>query len=174
MTVTIDVDVGDLAGHPGASREVRVTGPIEDLDTEVARLPQDRPVRAELLLEGVVEGVLATGTLEGVIEETCSRCLKPFERSFSIEVHELFAPGGGPTEDEYRLPPEGVIDVEPMVRDAVGVEMPFAPLCRPDCLGLCERCGGDRNLGECTCPAESADSRWSALAAIDFPEEREG
>jgi uncharacterized protein len=49
-----------------------------------------------------------------------------------------------------------------MVRDAVVLQMPFSPLCKPDCLGLCERCGGDRNLGECTC-TDPIDPRWSAL-----------
>jgi uncharacterized protein len=49
-----------------------------------------------------------------------------------------------------------------MVRDAIGLQLPFAPLCRPDCAGLCERCGGDRNLGECSCE-EQIDARWAPL-----------
>jgi uncharacterized protein len=49
-----------------------------------------------------------------------------------------------------------------MVRDAVLLDVPFAPLCRPECLGLCERCGGDRNLGECSC-VETVDPRWADL-----------
>jgi uncharacterized protein len=45
--------------------------------------------------------------------------------------------------------------------------MPFAPLCGPDCLGLCERCGGDRNLGECACEPEP-DPRWEGLAGLEL------
>jgi uncharacterized protein len=45
--------------------------------------------------------------------------------------------------------------------------MPFAPLCRPDCLGLCSRCGGDLNLGECTCRPE-ADPRWAPLSGLEL------
>jgi uncharacterized protein len=52
-----------------------------------------------------------------------------------------------------------------MVRDAVVLEMPFAPLCRTDCLGLCPACGGDRNLGECP-GHEEPDPRWSGLEAF--------
>ena len=44
----------------------------------------------------------------------------------------------------------------------LGLQLPFAPLCRPDCAGLCERCGGDRNLGECSCEQE-IDARWAPL-----------
>lgn len=170
MTVTIEVDVRDLAGAPGAARHVRVEGAVPGLGTELARLPEGRPVAADLLLEGIAEGVLASGTLECVVTETCARCLRPFESEVRVEVRELFAPGVGPDADDYPLPAEGVIDVEPLVRDAVGLELPFSPLCRPDCLGLCERCGGDRNLGECSCEPES-DHRWSVLAAVEFPDE---
>ena len=62
---------------------------------------------------------------------------------------------------------EGFVDLEPMIRDNVVPSFPFAPLHAPDCLGLCARCGGDRNLGECTCE-EPVDDRWAALAGLDF------
>jgi len=80
-----------------------------------------------------------------------------------IEVQELFAPGAGPEGEEYPLSVEGSIDIEPMVRDAVLLAVPFSPLCRPDCRGLCERCGGNRNLDRCSCTTQQADPRWAAL-----------
>jgi uncharacterized protein len=46
--------------------------------------------------------------------------------------------------------------------------MPFSPLCRPDCLGLCPGCGGDRNLGECP-GHETTDPRWAALEGLLEP-----
>jgi uncharacterized protein len=57
---------------------------------------------------------------------------------------------------------DGGLDLEPMIRDAVILSMPFAPLCRPSCLGLCERCGADRNLGECACGPVVEDA-WAPL-----------
>ena len=59
-----------------------------------------------------------------------------------------------------------MIDPEQMVRDAVGVELPFSPLCRPDCQGLCPVCGGDRNLGECPGDHPSTDPRWAELEHV--------
>jgi uncharacterized protein len=53
-----------------------------------------------------------------------------------------------------------------MIRDVVGVELPFAPVCRPDCRGLCGRCGGDLNLGECTCSEPDIDPRWAGLGEL--------
>jgi uncharacterized protein len=95
---------------------------------------------------------------------TCARCLKPFEMAFDLAVQELYAPEVEPESDEYPLV-EGSVDLEPMIRDAVLLAMPFAPLHSPDCRGLCERCGGDRNLDECTCGPE-VDSRWAPLLEL--------
>lgn len=166
--MTVVIDVRDLVAQPGSSRTVRVGEAIPGLATQLAVVPEDRPVDAELLLESVVDGVLVTGPLAGVMAFTCARCLKPFRRSFSLEVRELFAVGARPGDDQYPLQ-EGYIDLEPMIRDVVVLAMPFAPLCRPDCRGLCPRCGGDRNLGECTCPPE-IDARWAPLMDLKLDE----
>ncbi len=164
--VAIELDVRDLVGQPGASRAVRVAEHVPGLATPLATVPEERPVGAELLLESVVEGVLVSGPIEGVMTMHCARCLKPFETQFHLPVQELFAFGASPDDDEYPLV-EGFLDLEPMIRDAVVLAMPFSPLCREDCLGLCARCGGDRNLGECACEPES-DPRWSVLRDLDL------
>lgn len=162
--MSVEVDVRDLLRRPGASRSVDVAEAVPGLETELASVGEDRPVRASLLMESVVEGVLASGELTGVMTLRCARCLAPFERTFSVEVQELFAPEVAPAEDEYPVI-EGFLDLEPMIRDAVVLAMPLAPLCMPDCLGLCPRCGGDRNRGECSCPPET-DPRWAPLSSI--------
>jgi uncharacterized protein len=168
--MSVVLDVRDLVGHPGASREVHLAEPVVGLATELAFVPDDRALDADLLLESVVEGVLVSGRLGGVLVESCARCLTPFEQPFELRVQELFAPDAAAAEaDEYPLV-EGQVDLEPMIRDAIVLFMPFSPLCRPDCQGLCERCGGNRNLGECECPPAPGDARWSALAALDMPD----
>jgi DUF177 domain-containing protein len=166
MEMSVEIDVRDLVGHPGASRTVRVRPPLEGLVTELARVPEDSPVDADLLMESVVEGILASGALSGVMALSCARCLRPFQEEFRVDVRELFAPGAAPEGDDYSLD-EGFLDLEPLIRDAVVLAMPFAPLCRADCLGLCPRCGGDRNAGECTC-AEEFDPRWGRLSGLQF------
>jgi uncharacterized protein len=163
--VTVEVDIRDLVARPGASRTIHVEERLEGLRTELAGVAADRPVEADLLMESVLEGILASGPVEGVVAYSCARCLKPFEGGFRVEVQELFV-GGEAGDDEYRIE-EGHVDLEPLIRDAVVTSLPFAPLCRPDCLGLCSRCGGDLNLDECSCPPET-DARWEALAHIEF------
>jgi uncharacterized protein len=81
-------------------------------------------------------------------------------------VRELFTRDGDP-EETYPLGDDH-IDLEPMVHDAVLLELPPAPLCRPDCAGLCPWCGANRNLAPCSCVAPS-DPRWAALDALRVP-----
>ena len=158
------IDIRDLLENPGSSRTVRLQEPVAGLRTELVDVPDDAPIAGDLRLESVVDGIYVTGSLEGRFRMRCARCLKPFERDFDVAMTELVSREPGP-EDDYAFAEDLTLDPEPMVRDAVGLEMPFAPLCRPDCLGLCEICGGDRNLGECPGHGRT-DPRWAALDAL--------
>jgi uncharacterized protein len=160
------VDVRDLIGHPGASRRVAVEGSLEGLRTELAAVPDDALLRVEVLLESVLEGIFVTGPVTGSMEVSCARCLRVDTHAFRVEVAELFAFEPEEEAGEYILGAEE-LDLAPMIRDAVLLRMPFSPLCRPDCLGLCERCGGDRNLGECACPP-AVDPRWAPLQGLQL------
>jgi uncharacterized protein len=158
------IDVRDLLERPGSARRIRLDEPVEGLRTELAAVGPEAPIEGDLTLESVLEGIYVTGSVGGRMTLRCARCLKEFEAEFDVAMNELYVREPGP-EDDYVLADDLMLDPEPMVRDAVVLEMPFSPLCRPDCLGLCERCGGDRNIGECTCGPD-VDPRWSALEAL--------
>jgi uncharacterized protein len=160
------IDVRDLLARPGSSRELHLAPGLKGLKTELAEIPADAPVHIDVLLESIVEGILVSGPISGTIRYQCARCLKSFGEGFRLEVTELFARDASQSDDEYSLV-NGTIDLEQMIRDNVLLSIPFAPLCRPECLGLCERCGGDRNLGECSCPPRS-DPRWDALLSLEI------
>ncbi|MBA3728183.1 MAG: DUF177 domain-containing protein [Actinobacteria bacterium] len=166
--MSIMLDVRDLLGSPGDSRRVVVAEPVAGLELPLARVPADRAIEARLLLENVVEGLLVSGPVRGVMVVDCARCLKPVEWPFHMDVRELFIPRAVEGLDAYLLA-DGEVDLEPMIRDAVVLAMPYSPLCRADCLGLCPRCGSDRNEGPCDCGPE-IDDRWSALSVLTLPE----
>ena len=70
-----------------------------------------------------------------------------------VRVAEQFRRGAQPDdEDAYPLDDEQV-DLFDLVRDAVVLELPLAPLCREDCAGLCATCGADRNEDAVRVPA---------------------
>ena len=161
------IDIRDLTEHPGSSRRVRLHEAVPGLALQLAEVPPDAPIEGELLLESVVEGIFVSGEVEGRMVLQCARCLTSFDRPFSVEVGDLFSGNADPVEeDTYPIAEPGSLDPEPMVRAAVLLSMPFSPLCRPDCKGLCERCGGDRNLGECSCEEVMVDPRWAGLEQL--------
>ena len=102
-----------------------------------------------------------SGRVRATMQLRCARCLKDFEAPLDVEVSELYVTAPDADGDEStRSTPRARWSASQMVRDTVGVEMPFSPLCRPDCLGLCPVCGGDRNLGECPGDRSADRSRW--------------
>jgi uncharacterized protein len=159
-----EIDIRDLLERPGSAKRVHLEEPVPGLETELASVPEDTPLEGELTLEGVVDGIFVRGSVGGRFAMRCARCLKEFEQPFDVAMNELYVREPGP-DDDYVLTPELTLDPEPMLRDAVVLEMPFSPLCKPDCLGLCEICGGDRNLGECPGHVAS-DPRWTVLDAL--------
>ena len=139
---------------------MRVEGPIADLFVSGSAVPEGGPVLVEVLLEPVGDTVEAVGAVSAAWEGDCGRCLRPATGLATGEVEEVFEPH--PVEGETYPLAHGEIDLEPMARETVLLELPQAPLCREDCLGLCPTCGADRNQGDCDC-APPADARWAAL-----------
>lgn len=121
-----------------------------DMGVELIGVVEGTPLDIALTLQSVSEGVWVSGTVAAHIEGQCARCLRELHNDITEPVSELvFYPErrkalldeGDEEADEL---PEIVgdhIDLEPIVRDAVVVHLPFRPLCRPDCLGLCSECG---------------------------------
>ena len=178
-------DTRELVRRPGNQREVsRVVTTTEPIGTDVIAVPAGQPVDVELRMESVVEGVLATGTASATASGVCVRCLDEFEEPLEVFFQELFAyperaahhqkAGGARTdkdtddEDEQRELDGDLMDLEEVVRDAVVTSLPFQPVCRDDCPGLCSECGAHL-ADDPDHHHDVIDPRWSALAAMATP-----
>jgi uncharacterized protein len=163
------LDTHELERRPGALKIVRTTVDApEDLSIGVIGVPAGSPVELDLRLESVVEGVLATGTATVVVSGECVRCLTPIADRLEIDVQELFVyPGSEATEDEASRLDGDLIDLEPLLRDSVVVELPFQPLCMPDCAGLCPDCGANLNDHPEHSHEVAPDPRWAALRRLE-------
>ena len=125
------IDVRDLVGQPGSLAQARVAARSTNSAPSSPVCARTMPVEGDLVLEGLVEGILVSGRLRGTMALRCARCLKDFEQPFAVGPDEMFVPAPDEDADDYPLDPEGSIEPEQMVRDAVGVELPFSPLCTP-------------------------------------------
>lgn len=149
------------------------SGRIGELRVADSRMPANAEVEADVVLDSVDGGIEAVATLVAPWEGECRRCLRPVGGELRCEVRELYRPrppGEPPDQDEETYPLRGeMLDLRPLIRDAVLLELPIAPLCRPDCEGLCPTCGADLNEGDCDCAPPSADPRWAALDVLREP-----
>ncbi|MBL8931822.1 MAG: DUF177 domain-containing protein [Kineosporiaceae bacterium] len=149
----------------------RVVPAPADLGTEVIGVPTGSDLQLELRLEAVLEGVLVTGSVRGTARGECVRCLDDVEHPVVADVQELYAYPGRRTEegdedDEVRELQDELIDLEPSLRDTVVPALPYQPLCREDCPGLCSECGAHL-ADDPDHRHESIDSRWEALSRLE-------
>jgi uncharacterized protein len=160
-------DIHELGRRAGAMKEiVRQTPAPEGLGNAMIGVPAASPLRLRLRLEAVVEGVLVTGVVDVSLHGECARCLRAVEAEAEIDVQELFLFPEREVDDEEASRVEGdFIDLEPVLRDAVVLDLPFIPLCREDCAGLCPLCGSNLNDDPDHSHVGETDPRWADLDA---------
>jgi uncharacterized protein len=165
------IDTRTLGRRPGSMRKDSYTVPAPaDLGVEMVGVPEGADIELDIRLEAVMEGVLVSGTARAPLSGECSRCLDPLTSSAEVEFQELYVysdtrSGESAEDDEHRL--EGdLIDLEPVVRDAMVLALPLSPLCRDDCPGLCTDCGVRLADAEPDHHHDAVDPRWAALQGM--------
>jgi uncharacterized protein len=138
--------------------------------------------REEVTVTGEVEflrtkaGVLVRAWLNAKLAGACSRCLTPLQLDEPVGFEEEFQAAvdlrsGAPLRpeidpDAFLIDEHHMLDLTEAVRQYLEASAAMQPLCRPDCRGLCPRCGSDLNNGECNCEGDALDSRWERLAIL--------
>jgi uncharacterized protein len=130
-------------------------------------------VEGELKLVRTDKGILVIGDLATVKKLTCSRCLEIFEHPLSLSLSEEYVSQLDISDDTLLPVSEGLFTVdhtcEICVDDALDqyatMLLPMKPLCKPDCKGLCTRCGFNLNSGDCCC-LSATDPRWDGLVGL--------
>ena len=164
-TTAWQVPVADLLRHPGAKRDITASGDLGDVAVTASRVPKG----TETTFDGVIESldggaVRVRGGVTTSWEGECRRCLGPASGNLNVEVSELYE-RVPESEDIYPLAADR-LDLQPLVRDAIYLELPQAPLCQADCQGLCPECGADRNTVDCGHAIDELDPRWAALREL--------
>jgi uncharacterized protein len=158
------VPVTELVRHPGSRKHVSTTVEASGLVLPDARVPDGAPVTVEVEVDALGDGVVVHGTVSAPWEGTCRRCLQPARGHAVATIEEVYQVR--PTSGEAFTFDGDAIDLAPLVRENLLVELPLAPLCRDDCAGLCPSCGADRNTDTCGCDTRPSDPRWAALEGL--------
>jgi len=159
------VDVYDLMHRPGEMRERSIDIVVpEEFGNAMIAVKAGSELRVELRMESLHDGILVSADIDGTAAGECGRCLIDIEQAIQVEIQELFAYSSDEA-FEYEVH-EDTIDLEPVVRDAVVLSLPFQPVCQDECLGLCPQCG-DRLLDNPGHEHENpVDPRWAALGSL--------
>ncbi len=165
------LDTRELGRRPGSQHQVTRTVPAPaDLGIEVLRVPEGSPVELDLRLEAVMEGVLVTGSASVELVGECARCLEPITDATEVDFQELFVyeDQRNPSEedDEVSTLAGDLVDLEPLLRDAVVLALPFQPLCEDDCPGLCPECGARLKDDPDHAHEAAIDPRWAGLTGL--------
>ncbi|WP_285725122.1 YceD family protein [Psychromicrobium xiongbiense] len=157
----------------GSTRFLQETVPApQELGIPLIGVPEGSPVDLEVSLEAVHEGIFVSGTAQVHLVGECSRCLDPLAYDQEVDLMQMFffaspeqGDGTEDQDDEVRLVENDTVDLEPVLRDAVVTALPFQPVCREDCAGLCSECGV-RLADHPGHHHEVLDPRWAALSAL--------
>ena len=153
-------------------------------------VPEGSGVELDVRLESVIEGVLVSGTAQVQLVGECSRCLDAVSDTLEVDLQELYRYGATDAHGRVQREPDqdddddeqltvvgDLLDLEPVLRDAVVLDLPLAPVCRDDCPGLCPQCG-QRLEDDPNHHHDVIDPRWAALGgalqAVGDDEKKEG
>ncbi|MGH9114725.1 MAG: YceD family protein [Acidimicrobiales bacterium] len=164
------VPVVSLLRAPGSRRREVRSGRVGELSVAGSTVPAGAEASVDAVLAAIEGGIEVAGLVTAPWRGECRRCLRPVAGELRCELRELYrarAHGESPESDEETYPLHGDhLDLAPLLRDALILELPVAPLCGAGCRGLCPSCGADLNDGRCTCPAPSGDPRWAGLEGL--------
>ena len=170
------VTIVDLPQLSGSTKDVHLDLPAPaGLGTGVIGVPEGSEMVLDATLTSLDDGVLARGRADLRVHGECVRCLRGIDEDRTVTFDELYylpqaaaaqRRDGDEEADDLFLLGERTLDLEPALRDALVLDLPFRPLCQEDCAGLCPDCGERLDDLPADHRHESLDPRWSALAAL--------
>ena len=167
---TDEFDLGRLRLTTGEGRRLDLhvhVDPFSFAGQDYAVVPERIPVRLDVS-RTTQNGWALRLRFAAVLEGPCVRCLEPAAPEFAVDAREVEIPGGGEELSSPYVDADGVLDVGAWARDALALTLPATITCRPDCAGLCPRCGADLNQDPEHTHEPEPDARWAKLSEIRF------
>jgi uncharacterized protein len=133
------------------------------------------PLHLDFTVAREYDHIRASGRIETAVRITCARCLTEFDVNIDSSFTVFYTKSAEPLDEEVELAEEDLIsksydgeeiDFSSEVAEQVIMEIPFKPLCRENCKGLCSNCGANLNDGDCGCDRNPGSFKFSALKGI--------
>ncbi len=113
------------------------------------------------------QGLLVQVKMRATFLMECVRCLSEAQQPLQVEFTELYTfLRNSTSETDLVLPENAQIDLAPLLREYMILEIPIKPLCSPDCQGICPVCGENLNTTSCDHPVETYDSPLAGLQSL--------
>jgi uncharacterized protein len=131
----------------GASREFN----FDFLEIEISPELELHDFKGRARINRTPQGLLVNAEVNAIVNLECVRCLENYHQQLHAEFDELYAfSKRTATDSGLILPDDGYIDLRPLVREYLLIEIPISPQCQEECRGLCPVCGANQNLKLCT------------------------
>ncbi|MGB9887556.1 MAG: YceD family protein [Moorellales bacterium] len=169
------VDVGDLRRQPGRTIHFSFRQTLPSVEMAGEHLEFVGPVAVEGNIASGDRVLIAEGKVRVVVRRQCSRCLSHYTEEVVAPLEAEFVHGSQlsllpeKTREQALVFDGNEIDLRPTVEEAILLALPMKALCRPDCPGLCPRCGKDLREGPCACPPAEEDERLAVLRNLITP-----
>jgi uncharacterized protein len=145
------------------------------------------PIQVRIVATLAGETVSIEGEIHTEVSLRCGRCLTPFHLSvrseFAVTAVEALAKSSADAPgSEIELAADEMdvlfysgdsIDLREEIAQQLVMALPFNPLCKETCKGLCNRCGANLNRSTCPCKTEDAGNPFAALKNLSLPGKRE-
>lgn len=137
------------------SREINFDFPAISLGNELNL----QKLSGKVDLTRTPKGILIQAAFSSSIAAECVRCLDEFDLPLQVDFSELYAfHTNSVTESGLIVPEDANIDLQPLLREYLLIEVPIKMVCRADCKGLCTVCG--ENLNHQTCEHQAEKIRF--------------
>ncbi|MEY2423645.1 MAG: hypothetical protein QOI95_3712 [Acidimicrobiaceae bacterium] len=158
----LDIGVAELLRRLGTQREVTVSAALDDIAISSAAVVDGAEIEGRFVLEAMSDhAITVKGTITAPWTGECRRCLRTIDGTVSLDVDEVF--DARPVEGETYPLDGDRLNVEPLVRDAVLLSLPLAPLCEVACAGPEPK---EHPIGSDV--SEAIDPRWAGLGDLKF------
>ena len=173
----MQIDIGKIDEAVGKIDAVFKPGEIE-LDEDAVNVKEEIAFTGSL--EKHIYRIDIDGHIKTKIDVNCNRCLKPLETELDITFKSSFVPsefesrekevkvGGDDLDIDFYQGDE--IDLAQLIREQILLNLPQTVLCKPDCLGLCAKCGENKNEKTCDCSEREIDPRLKVLENLSREE----